>query len=222
MCASPAFVGAAAAAASSAWRPTRSLAAAAAVGRLATPGAVTAGRRCVAAAAAAAAASSAWTGSVSAVVRPSWHHRRPHSGSRGGDGRPHGGPRALPRADASDLPPLPLSEAAVEDVLVEAREVLGTMFGSSAQNRDIGITGDVTLVDVDGPFVTLRLSGRFWHKRTDVLSLGSPLPLSLFPRLLFRSIPGQMARVATYLQSRIPEIADVSIESPDQLDEHAT
>lgn len=53
-------------------------------------------------------------------------------------------------------------------------------------------------MDVDGPFVTLRLSGRFWHKRTDV-----------------------MARVATYLQSRIPEIADVSVESADQLDEHA-
>lgn len=149
MCASPAFVGAAAAAAPAVWRPTR--APAAAVGGLATPVVVTAGRRCVAAAAitatpaaaAAAAASSVWTGSVSAVIEASWYRHLSHSRSPGGDAGRDDGRRTLPRADASDLPPLPLSEAAVEDVLVEAREVLGTMFGSSAQNRDIGITGCV-------------------------------------------------------------------------------
>ncbi len=39
----------------------------------------------------------------------------------------------------------------------------------------------MTLADLDGPFVTLRLMGRFWHPRGMVL-----------------------ARVAHYLQLRIP------------------
>lgn len=71
---------------------------------------------------------------------------------------------------------------------------LGSVFGNSAENRDIGITGEVELAELDGPVVVLRLKGRFWHKRTDVL-----------------------ARVAAYLQSRIPEILDVSIEDARQL-----
>lgn len=41
--------------------------------------------------------------------------------------------------------------------------------------------GVVQLAEIDGPFVTLRLSGRFWHTRSMVL-----------------------ARVANYLQKRIP------------------
>lgn len=134
---SPAFVGAAAAAA----RPPR---------RAATRGVP---------AAAAAASSSPWAGRASAVVaggaaasprrRRHPHPPHPHThGSGGGGGpAPAPGPRhppaTPPRADASDLPPLPLSEAAVQEVLVEARDVLGTMFGSSAENRDIGITGCV-------------------------------------------------------------------------------
>lgn len=41
--------------------------------------------------------------------------------------------------------------------------------------------GVVQLVELDGPFVKLRLTGRFWHERSMVL-----------------------ARVANYLQKRIP------------------
>jgi hypothetical protein len=41
--------------------------------------------------------------------------------------------------------------------------------------------GTCTLADLDGPFVTLRLMGRFWHPRGMVL-----------------------ARVAQYMQTRIP------------------
>lgn len=41
--------------------------------------------------------------------------------------------------------------------------------------------GVVELVELDGPFVKLRLAGRFWHERSMVL-----------------------ARLANYLQKRIP------------------
>lgn len=46
--------------------------------------------------------------------------------------------------------------------------------------------------------MTLRLSGRFWHKRGDVL-----------------------ARIAAYMRRRIPDIMEVNIEADDQLDDSA-
>lgn len=56
---------------------------------------------------------------------------------------------------------------------------LGSVFGNSAENRDIGITGEVELAELDGPVVVLRLKGRFWHKRTDVVCCFIPLHVYL-------------------------------------------
>lgn len=55
--------------------------------------------------------------------------------------------------------------------LDEAREKLGSMFGNSKENQNVGITGDVYLASLDGPIVVLGLAGRFWHKREDVVSI---------------------------------------------------
>ncbi|KAG0561195.1 hypothetical protein M758_9G043700 [Ceratodon purpureus] len=89
--------------------------------------------------------------------------------------------------------PLDLTEENVEQVLIDARSELLQLFDVS-----VGITGVVQLVELDGPFVKVRLTGRFWHERSMVL-----------------------ARVANYLQKRIPEIVEVEIEDQAQLDDSA-
>jgi len=63
-----------------------------------------------------------------------------------------------------------LSEENINIVLEEAKIELGTLFGNSEENREVGITGDVSLAELDGVTVVLRLTGRFWHKRSDVVS----------------------------------------------------
>jgi hypothetical protein len=83
-------------------------------------------------------------------------------------------------------------------LLSACREELGTLFGYSAENRGVGITGGVDYVELDGPTVTVRLKGRFWHQRTTVLD-----------------------RVSNYLQQRIPEIIEVNVEDPWQLTDEA-
>ncbi|KAJ1394563.1 NIF system FeS cluster assembly, NifU, C-terminal [Sesbania bispinosa] len=88
-------------------------------------------------------------------------------------------------------PPLDLTEDNILQVLADARTVLGQIFDTS-----VGITGVVELADLDGPFVKIRLKGRFWHKRTTVV-----------------------ARVGNYLKQRIPEILEVEIEDEKQLDD---
>ena len=93
---------------------------------------------------------------------------------------------------------LELSEETVLGVLSACRDELGTLFGYSAENRGVGITGGVDYVDLDGPIVILNLKGRYWHQRTTVLD-----------------------RVANYLQQRIPEIIEVTVTDPWQLTDEA-
>jgi hypothetical protein len=93
---------------------------------------------------------------------------------------------------------LALDEETVLGVLNACRQEIGTVFGYTAENRGVGITGGVDFVEMDGPTVVLRLKGRFWHQRTTVLD-----------------------RVASYLRSRIPEIIDVVVDDEWQLTDEA-
>mmetsp|Transcript_10085 Transcript_10085/g.61317 ORF Transcript_10085/g.61317 Transcript_10085/m.61317 type:complete len:128 (-) Transcript_10085:1708-2091(-) len=86
---------------------------------------------------------------------------------------------------------LDLTEDNVRLVLKDARTELLQLFDES-----VGITGEVELADMDGPFVKLALKGRFWHRRSDVV-----------------------ARVGNYLQKRIPEIVEVEAEDESMLDD---
>ena len=78
---------------------------------------------------------------------------------------------------------LELTEENVEGVLAACREEIGTLFGYSAENRGVGITGGVDFLYLDGPMVVLSLKGRFWHQRPTVLE-----------------------RVGAYIMGRIPEV----------------
>jgi len=93
---------------------------------------------------------------------------------------------------------LELDEETVLGVLNACRTELATLFGYSAENRGVGITGGVDYVDMDGPSIVITLKGRFWHERTTVLN-----------------------RVSNYLIQRIPEIIDVTIDDPYQLTREA-
>ncbi|CAM9998832.1 unnamed protein product [Choristocarpus tenellus] len=97
-------------------------------------------------------------------------------------------------AEFASREPLILTEENVVAVIEEAKKELGTMFGNSAENRGVGITGEVEFVELDGPCVIIRMSGRFWHAREAVL-----------------------ARVSNFILTRIPECIDVSVEDPSQL-----
>lgn len=93
---------------------------------------------------------------------------------------------------------VPLTEENVQAILAACRVEIGTMFGYSAENRGVGITGGVDFVDFDGPTVILKLHGRFWHQRPTVLN-----------------------RVGSYIQNRIPEVIDVDVEDPYELTDEA-
>eukprot|EP00568_Trieres_chinensis_P005841 CAMPEP_0183296762 /NCGR_PEP_ID=MMETSP0160_2-20130417/4201_1 /TAXON_ID=2839 ORGANISM="Odontella Sinensis, Strain Grunow 1884" /NCGR_SAMPLE_ID=MMETSP0160_2 /ASSEMBLY_ACC=CAM_ASM_000250 /LENGTH=221 /DNA_ID=CAMNT_0025458429 /DNA_START=11 /DNA_END=676 /DNA_ORIENTATION=- len=93
---------------------------------------------------------------------------------------------------------LPLTEDNVQAVLAACRQEIGTMFGYSAENRGVGITGGVDFVELDGPTVVLHIKGRFWHQRTTVLD-----------------------RVGAYIIGRIPEVIDVTVADEWELTDEA-
>nr|CAB3457382.1 unnamed protein product [Digitaria exilis] len=113
------------------------------------------------------------------------------------------------RTAAAITASLDLTEDNVRLALEEAKSeatnaadgLLGQLFDTS-----VGITGEayssrsanrqVDLAELDGPFVKLRLKGKFWHTRATVV-----------------------ARIGNYLKNRIPEILEVEIEDEKQLDD---
>lgn len=68
------------------------------------------------------------------------------------------------------------------------------MFGCHEMAASIGITGEIEFVEMNGPEVVLSLRGKFWHKRSTVLG-----------------------RAAMWLNARMPEITEVTVEDPDEL-----
>ena len=56
-------------------------------------------------------------------------------------------------------PPLELCKENVDRVLDEVRRELGTVFGYDAKSRDVGISGAIDLVEIDGPTIEVRLTG---------------------------------------------------------------
>ncbi|KAK4766412.1 hypothetical protein SAY87_008054 [Trapa incisa] len=117
------------------------------------------------------------------------------------------------------VPPLDLTEENIKEVLVDARIEESTvkvkfLFKDKKLKRrtddcpllslqlaqlfdsSVGITGVAELAEMDGPFVKIKLRGRFWHERSVVL-----------------------ARVGNYLKQRIPEILEVDVEDEKMLDD---
>lgn len=109
--------------------------------------------------------------------------------------RSHWPARARPLL-AGAGPPLPCTEASLLEVLELCRRENSDMFGCHERCARIGITGDVELVDIEGPFVTIGLSGRFWHRRRTVLQ-----------------------RVGSFVSQRIPEIAEITLAEPDMAED---
>lgn len=70
------------------------------------------------------------------------------------------------------------------------------MFGCHERPASIGVTGSLSFVEMCGPEVTLSLSGKFWHRRETVLG-----------------------RAAMWLNARIPEITDVMVADPEELND---
>ena len=65
--------------------------------------------------------------------------------------------------------PLELCDENALIVLDELKKELGTIFGYDKASRDVGITGQIELVEIDGPTIYVSLSGRFWHATDTVM-----------------------------------------------------
>ena len=94
-----------------------------------------------------------------------------------------------PGRAALDSEPLELCQENAELVIEEVRRELGTIFGYDPASRAVGISGQIELVEVDGPTISVSLSGRFWHA-TDTV----------------------MLRVSSFVRTRIPEVFDVVLD----------
>ena len=118
----------------------------------------------------------------------------------------HSGSDLPPRLLMTEWKPLsveageavPLEYDTIERLLSACRLELQTLFGYTAENRDVGITGSVSLVELDGPDVVVKLEGRFWHQRPTVLE-----------------------RVKNYIEQRCPEVVDVRVDDIESLSDEA-
>ena len=92
----------------------------------------------------------------------------------------------------------PLTEENVQECLelFKDSEYGEQMFGRHEKAASIGITGDVQLVEIEGPEVTLSLQGEFWHKRSTVLG-----------------------KAAIWLNACMPEIMHVNVQDPVELED---
>jgi len=93
---------------------------------------------------------------------------------------------------------LPLDEENVQLCLEEFIEsdYGNQMFGCHNLPESYGITGSIGFVGVAGPEVILTLDGKFWHRRSTVLG-----------------------RAAMWLNARMPEITDVNVMDPAELED---
>ena len=117
---------------------------------------------------------------------------------------PPAAPPPLPWRRATAQPPrsrdvhasLECTEVNARSVIAEFTSLASSMFGEHEQCARVGITGELSFVDLDGPVVLVALRGRFWHRRETVLR-----------------------NARAYLMQQIPELADVELADPeDELD----
>jgi len=114
-------------------------------------------------------------------VRPVLAARRSSWGSSSSSSSLHMG--------ALNSSPMELCEENAVLVIEEVRAELGTIFGYDAGSRSAGITGEIELVELDGPTMVVKLRGRFWHA-TDTV----------------------MMRVESFVKQRIPEVISVTLD----------
>jgi hypothetical protein len=88
------------------------------------------------------------------------------------------------------------SEENVQDCLDEfiQSDSGHTMFGCHDAPFSIGITGELSFVELEGPHVILSLRGSFWHRRETILQ-----------------------RAAVWLNARMPEVTHVTVEDVEEL-----